>query len=200
VASDDRQPTDEDGSDVSQLLHQWATGDRAAFDALIPLVYKELRRLAGGYLRHERPDHTLQATALVHEAFFRLAGQGRVAWQNRAHFFAIAAQAMRRILVDHARHRIAARRSEPELRLPIELAADWTVADDKELLDLHLAIERLAALSERQARIVELRFFAGLTVAETADFLDLSVPTVVRDWRFARAWLRRELGMTGAPK
>jgi RNA polymerase sigma factor (TIGR02999 family) len=164
------------------------------------MVYDELRRLAGGYLRHERPDHTLQATALVHEAFFRLAGQERVAWQNRVHFFAIAAQAMRRILVDHARSLAAARRARPESRLPVELAADLTVEDGEGLLDLHLAMERLAELSERQARIVELRFFAGLTVAETAEVLELSVPTVVRDWRFARAWLRRELGIAGAPE
>lgn len=154
--------------------------------------------MAGGYLRHERRDHTLQPTALVHEAFFRLAGQERVAWQNRVHFFAIAAQAMRRILVDHARHVAVARKNEPESGLPVELAGVLTVGDAEELLDLHLAIERLEELSQRQARIVELRFFAGLTVAETAEALDLSVPTVVRDWRFARAWLRRELGLAGA--
>jgi RNA polymerase sigma factor (TIGR02999 family) len=186
--------------EVSQLLHQWAAGDRAALDLLTPLVYDELRRLAGGYLRSERSDHTLQATDLVHEAFFRLAGQERVAWQNRVHFFAIAAQAMRRILVDHARHVAVARRVEPESRLPVELAPDLTVSDAEELLDVHLALERLAELSERQARIVELRFFGGLTVAETAEALGLSVPTVVRDWRFARAWLRRELGRVGALK
>jgi RNA polymerase sigma factor (TIGR02999 family) len=184
--------------EVSQLLHQWAAGDRSALDALIPLVYDELRRLAGGYLRHERSDHTLQATALVHEAFFRLAGQERVAWQNRRHFFAIAAQAMRRILVDHARRMAGTRRIGADSRLPIGLAEDLTVDEGEGLLDLHLAIERLAELSQRQARIVELRFFAGLTVAETAEVLELSVPTVVREWRFARAWLRRELGMSGA--
>lgn len=184
--------------EVSQLLHQWATGDRTALDSLMPLVYDELRRLAGGYLRHERSNHTLQATDLVHEAFFRLAGLDQVAWQNRVHFFAIAARAMRRILVDHARSLAAARRIGRESLLPVELAADLAVSDAEDLLDLHLAIERLAEMSERQARIVELRFFAGLTVAETAEVLDLSVPTVIRDWRFARAWLRRELGMTGA--
>lgn len=167
---------------------------------MIPLVYSELRRLAGGYLRNERSDPNLQATSLVHEAFFRLAGQDRVAWQNRVHFFAIAAQAMRRILVDHARHLAVTRKVEPESGLPVELAADLTVDDAEGLLDVHRAIERLAELSERQARIVELRFFAGLTVAETAEALELSVPTVVRDWRFARAWLRRELGMVGVPR
>lgn len=185
---------------MSQLLNQWAAGDRGALDSLIPLVYDELRRLAGGYLRNERSDHTLQATSLVHEAFFRLAGQERVAWQNRVHFFAIAAQAMRRILVDHARHVAVARKVEPESWLPVELAADLTAGGAEALLDVHRAIERLAELSERQARIVELRFFAGLTVAETAEALELSVPTVVRDWRFARAWLRRELGMSGVRK
>jgi len=184
--------------EVSQLLHQWATGDRAALDSLMPLVYDELRRLAGGYLRHERSNHTLQATDLVHEAFFRLVGLERVAWQNRVHFFAIAARAMRRILVDHARRLAAARRIGRESLLTVELAADLTVGDAEGLLDVHQALERLAEMSERQARIVELRFFAGLTVAETAEALDLSVPTVVRDWRFARAWLRRELGMRGA--
>jgi RNA polymerase sigma factor (TIGR02999 family) len=183
--------------EVSQLLHEWAGGDRAALDALIPLVYDELRRLAGGYLRHERPDHTLQATDLVHEAFFRLAGQERVAWQNRSHFFAIAAQAMRRILVDHARRLAACRRIGGEGRLPVELVAEASVDDCRDLLDVHRALERLAELSERQARIVELRFFAGLTVAETAEVLQVSVPTVVRDWRFARAWIRRELGRGG---
>lgn len=184
-----------DTGEVSQLLHQWAAGDRAALDALVPLVYDELRRLAGGYLRHERSDHTLQATALVHEAYFRLAGQDRVAWQNRSHFFAIAAQAMRRILVDHARRRAAGRRIDPQALLPVELASDLTVDDAGELLAVHEALERLAALSERQARVVELRFFGGLTIAETAEALTLSVPTVVREWRFARAWLRRELGL-----
>jgi len=183
---------------VSQLLRRWAGGDGAAIDSLMPLVYDELRRLAGGYLRHERSDHTLQATALVHEAYFRLAGQERVAWQNRAHFFAIAAQAMRRILVDHARRVAAGRRIGPEARQPIDLAAHMTVDQGEGILDVHAAIERLAELSERQARIVELRFFGGLTVAETAEALSLSVPTVVREWRFTRTWLRRELGQAGS--
>jgi RNA polymerase sigma factor (TIGR02999 family) len=184
----------DDRSEVSQLLRQWSDGDRAAFDALLPLVYDELRRLAGSFFRHERPGHTLQTTALVHEAYFRLAGQDRVAWQNRPHFFAIAAQAMRRVLVDHARRLAAARRIGPEARTPIGLAAELAVADCAELLDLDDALLRLTELSPRQARIVELRFFAGMTVAEAAEALELSVPTVVRDWRFARAWLRRELG------
>jgi RNA polymerase sigma factor (TIGR02999 family) len=195
--SPEHQDEARDASEVSQLLHEWAGGDRAALDALIPLVYDELRRLAGSYMSHERSGHTLQATDLVHEAFFRLAGQDRVAWQNRSHFFAIAAQAMRRILVDHARRVAAARRIGPESRLPVELAADVSVEDCEGLLDVHRAIERLNELSERQARIVELRFFAGLTVAEAAEVLEVSVPTVVRDWRFARAWIRRELDMAG---
>jgi len=182
--------------EVSQLLHRWAGGDRSALESLIPLVYEELRRLAGGYMRHEREGHTLEATALVHEAFVRLAGQNRVNWQDRAHFFAIAAGAMRRVLVDYARRRAAHKRVAPGGQVPVELAADLTVDAHGELLDVHEAIERLAQLSGRQARIVELRFFGGLTVAETAEVLQVSVPTAVREWRFARAWLRRELGRT----
>lgn len=183
-----------DAGEVSQLLHQFSSGNQQALESLVPLVYEELRRLAGGFMRHERSDHTLQATALVHEAFFRIAGQDRVVWQNRAHFFAIAARSMRRILVDHARRNSAQRRIAPEDRTPVELAADLTVDSGEGFLDLHHALERLSALSERQGRIVELRFFGGLTVEETAEVLKISVPTVVREWRFSRAWLRRELG------
>ena len=184
---------------VTTLLKRWSEGDRCAIDELMPLVYGELRRLAGGYMRGERAGHTLQATELVHEAYFRLAAQERVRWHNRAHFYAIAAQAMRRILVDHARRCAARRRIAPEDRRPLTDAADVTLDCGEEILDLHDAIERLATLSERQARIVELRFFGGLTVAETAEALSLSVPTVVREWRFARAWLRRELGGGAVP-
>ena len=180
---------------VTELLLAWSNGDREALDRLIPLVYSELRRRAGAQLARERSSHTLQPTALVHEAFLKLVDQRNARWNSRAQFFAVAAQLMRRILVDHARGLAAARRGGPQSRLPIELAADVTVDEGEGLLDLHLALERLAELSERQARIVELRFFGGLSVAESAEVLDLSVPTVVRDWRFARAWLRRELGM-----
>jgi RNA polymerase sigma factor (TIGR02999 family) len=194
VPSEPRRPAGDIG-EVSLLLHRWAAGDQAAFETLMPLVYGELRRLAGAYMRRERSDHTLQATALVHEAYFRLAGQERVAWQDRAHFYAIAAQAMRRILVDHAR-RLAARQGAGN-RLPVELAAGLTVDEGEGLLEVHAALERLATLSERQARTVELRLFGGLTVAETAEALGVSVPTAVREWRFARAWLRRELATTG---
>ncbi len=183
-----------DSSEVSQLLYQCSGGDKQALELLVPLVYEELRRLAGGFMRHERNDHTLQATALVHEAFFRLASQDRVVWQNRAHFFAIAAQSMRRILVDHARRNAAQRRIAPQDRAPVELAEDLTVDSGEGFLDVHHALERLSALSERQGRIVELRFFGGLTVEETAEVLKVSVATVVREWRFSRAWLRRELG------
>jgi len=184
-------------SQVTLLLQRWSDGDRRAAEELMPLVYGELRRLAGGYMRRERAGHTLQATELVHEAYFRLAGQQRAVWKGRAHFFAIAAQAMRRILVDHARRSGGRRRVESGDRRPIEDAGGVTLDCGEEILDLHRALERLAELSPRQARIVELRFFGGMTVSETAEALSLSVPTVVRDWRFARAWLRRELGHVG---
>ena len=180
------------------MLQRWSGGDREALDRLMPMVYGQLRRLAGGYLSRERTGHTMQATELVHEAYFRLAGQQRVSWRNRAHFFAIAAQAMRRILVSHARRQGAERRPGPHDRREFSEAAGLTIDAGQEILDLHEALERLAELSERQAKIVELRSFAGLSVAEVAQVLDVSVPTVVRDWRFARAWLRRALGMIPA--
>jgi RNA polymerase sigma factor (TIGR02999 family) len=165
-------------------------------EALTPLVYEQLRKLAAGHLRRERTDHTLQATALVHEAFFRLTTQDRVQWRDRAHFFAVAAQAMRRILVDYARRRIVGRRVLDQ-RLPVALAEGFTIDQASELIEVHQALERLSALSSRQARVVELRIFGGASVAETAAALEVSVPTVVRDWRFAHAWLRRELGGSG---
>lgn len=191
-----REPDPGDG-EVTRLLRRWAEGDGSALESLMPMVYGRLRRLAGSYLRSERADHTLQATALVHEAYLRLAAQSRVCWQDRAHFYAVAAQAMRRILVDHARRQTAQRRGGKDRPLPVELAAGLTVSAGQELLDVHEALERLAELSQRQARIVEMRFFGGLTVGESADVLQVSVPTVVREWRFARAWLRRQLQVAG---
>src|SRR5262245_31645082 len=174
---------------VSQLLHAWAGGDLRAGDELVPLVYHELRRRASGYLRHERPDHTLQATALVHEAFLRLAGQDRVAWQNRGHFYAVAAQMMRRILVDHARERHAAKRPAAGMRVDLDDRIAAPEARGTDIVMLDAALTELAGLSAQQARIVELRYFGGLSEQEVADLLSLSRATITREWRRARSWL-----------
>ena len=174
---------------VSQLLQAWAGGDVRARDELVPLVYHELRKRASGYLRHERPDHTLQATALVHEAFMRLAGQDRVAWQNRGHFYGVAAQMMRRILVDHARARQAAKRPDPAMRAAVDDQIPAPDAPHLDLVMLDAALTELATLDERQARIIELRYFGGLSEQQVADTLAVSRATVTREWRRARAWL-----------
>jgi RNA polymerase sigma factor (TIGR02999 family) len=178
--------------EVTALLKDWSGGDRGALERLIPLVYGELRKLAASYLRAERPDHTLQPTALVHEAYLRLVDQKSVVWQNRAHFFGIAAQMMRRILVDHARRRQAAKRDAAGYRIPLPGEVEAT-GRDPELLALDGALSGLADLDPRQARIVELRFFGGLTVEETAEVAGISPATVKREWQTARAWLRREI-------
>jgi RNA polymerase sigma factor (TIGR02999 family) len=184
---------------VSGLLRAWAQGDVRARDDLMPLVYGELRRRAARYLRHERPDHTLQPTALVHEAFVRLVGQDHVTWQNRAHFFGIAAQMMRRILVDHARAHQAAKRPEAALRVAWDERVGVTQPRDCELLLLDQALEELSMRDPRQGRIVELRYFAGLSEEEAAEVLSISRTTVTREWRMAKAWLHRRLtsGATG---
>jgi RNA polymerase sigma factor (TIGR02999 family) len=182
--------------DVSQLLHAWARGNLRARDELVPLVYHELRKRAAGYLRHERPDHTLQATALVHEAFLRLAGQDRVAWQNRGHFYAIAAQMMRRILVDHARERRAAKR--PDAAMRTDLDDQIPAADQPEqVLLLDEALNELSTMDPRQGQIVELRYFGGLSEQEVADTLSVSRATVTREWKRARAWLYHRMTPTG---
>jgi len=186
--------------EVTALLRDWSGGDRDALERLMPLVYQELRRLAASYLRVERPDHTLQPTALVHEAYLRLVDQRGVSWQNRAHFFGIAAQMMRRILVDHARRRQAAKRDATALRVQA-MSAEGEEASvrDPELLALDQALCGLESLDARQARIVELRFFGGLTVEETAEVAGVSSATVKREWRTARAWLAREIRPAGSP-
>ncbi len=179
--------------DVTGLLKEWTHGDRDALDRLMPLVYEELRRVARHYLRSERPDHTLQSMGLVHEAFLRLIGQKSVHWQNRAHFFAIASQMMRRILVDHARKRHAIKRDAVVYRLSV---AEGVVAAEEQELDLLAlddAMTGLAALDPRQSRIVELRFFGGLTVDETAEVTGVSPATVKREWATAKLWLRHEI-------
>jgi RNA polymerase sigma factor (TIGR02999 family) len=180
-------------TDVTQLLQQWTIGRQDALDQLLPVIYGELRRLAASYLRRERADHTLQATALVHEAFVKLVDQRDVRWQSRAHFFGIAAQLMRRILVDHARAHGALKRGAGEHPIPVDEAVVATPAFDVDLLALDQALTRLAAFDPQQCRVVELRFFGGLSVEETAAVLSVSADTVMRDWKLARAWLRREL-------
>ncbi|HKD08342.1 MAG TPA: sigma-70 family RNA polymerase sigma factor [Bryobacteraceae bacterium] len=179
--------------DVTSLLIDWSKGDRSALEELMPLVYGELRRLAGAHLRRERPSNTLQGTVLVHEAFLRLVNQRGVNWRNRAHFFGIAAQMIRRILVDHARANHAAKRGAGGVRLEIEDGMAVSSQKELDLVGLDDALNRLAAMDERQSRIVELRFFAGLSVEETAEVMGISTPTVKREWSSARAWLFREL-------
>ena len=184
---------------VTRLLVEWQNGSQKALERLIPLVYEELRAIAGRHLSRESPSHTLQSTALVHEAYFKLIGQRRVEWQNRAHFFGIAAQMMRRILVDHARHQHRDKRGGPAPRLSLDEA--MAVAEpeiDVDLLALDAALTSLALIDPRGARIVELRFFSGLTIDETMEVLDISAGTVKRDWSAARAWLYREMRKTNA--
>jgi RNA polymerase sigma factor (TIGR02999 family) len=179
--------------DVTGLLVRWRSGDREALDALTPLVYDELRRLAKSYLRRERPDHTLDGTALVHEAYMRLVDQRNVEWRNRNHFFALAAELIRRILVDHARARIAAKRGGANVKLSLDEALAPADEKDLNILALDDALVALAKADPQQSRIVELRYFAGLTIEETADVMEISPATVKRDWTTAKAFLKREM-------
>jgi RNA polymerase sigma factor (TIGR02999 family) len=178
---------------VTKLLVQWSGGDPEALDALIPLVYQELRRVARYYLKQEKQSHTLSSTALVHEAYLRLVNQKDVTWQNRAHFFGVAAQMMRRILVDHARHHGYAKRGGGVLTLALEEALATPQRRELNLVALDDALDSLAKLDDRQRRMVELRFFGGLSIEETSEVLGVSVPTVKREWASARAWLFREI-------
>jgi RNA polymerase sigma factor (TIGR02999 family) len=178
--------------DVTRLLKAWSDGDQAALTELMPTVYAEIRKLARSYLRRERSDHTLQATALVHEAYMRLVDQRAVKWQNRAHFFGIAAQIMRRILVDHARMQKAEKRGAGEIPIVLDGAMD-VAGPQLDFVALDDALKALAELDPRQARIVELRFFGGLSIEETAEITQLSPATIKREWAAARTWLRREL-------
>jgi RNA polymerase sigma factor (TIGR02999 family) len=179
-------------TDLTELLRASQAGEPGAVDRLMPLVYDELKVLAASYLRAEHPEHTLQTTGLVHEAYLKLVDQRQTSWQNRSHFFGIAAQAMRRILVDHARRRLAGKR---DAGTPVTLGDDVAQAagGSDDVLGVDEALERLAALDARQARIVELRYFAGLSVPETADVMGISPATVKREWQSAKAWLQREL-------
>jgi RNA polymerase sigma-70 factor (ECF subfamily) len=179
---------------VTQLLVDWSKGDQAALDRLMPLAYSELRRLAGNYLRRERQGHTLQPTALVNEAYLKLIDQKNAKWQSRAQFYGVAAQLMRRILVDHARqHRAAKRGGSDQQRLSITSAGQLAQKPELDLLALNEALEELATIDPQQSRIVELKFFGGLSIEETAEVMGIGHATVERDWKMARAWLRRKL-------
>ena len=178
---------------VTGLLARWGRGDDAALAELTPLVYEELRRLAHRQMGAERPDHTLQTTALVNEAYLRLADQTNLRWQNRAHFFAVAARAMRRILVSYARSQRAEKRGGGAVKMELDEAALVSPEESKEIIDLHEALERLATLDSRKAQVVELKYFGGLNYDEMAEVLKISPVTVRRDWKFARAWLYKEL-------
>ena len=183
-------------ADVTQLLLAWGAGDRAAGERLLPAVYDELHRQAARAMRREGGEHTLQATALVHEAYLRLVDQRRIEWRNRAQFFGVAAEAMRRVLVDHARARLAAKRGGGAHRVTLgdaDAAVDGAPDGGLDILALHEALERLAALDPDQARVVELRYFGGLSIEETATAMGISPATVKREWAIARGCRRREL-------
>jgi RNA polymerase sigma factor (TIGR02999 family) len=184
------------GQDITRFLQLWNQGDESALEKLTPLVYRELYRLAAGYMRREQPEHTLQATALVNEAYLRLIDWKNVQWRNRGHFFGVAAQLMRRVLVDYARSRLYIKRGGGAR--PVSLDEAPPVAHDRlrRLVDVDEALNRLAAIDPRRARVVELRYFGGMTVEETAETLHISPITVTRNWNFAKAWLLRELDAT----
>ena len=186
-------------ANVTALLGDWRRGDRTALSQLLPLVYAELRRVAARQLRSERADHTLQPTALVHEAYIRLVGQRHADWQDRAHFFGVAAQVMRRILVDHARRHDAVKRGDGVRAVSIDEAGDIAASSDIPVLALDHALDRLQQVDADLARIVELRAFGGLTIEAAAHVLKVSPSTVERDWRVAKAWLQRELVSEGRP-
>lgn len=178
---------------VTQLLVAWAGGDESALDRLIPLVDSELRRLAHHYIRGERTGHTLQTTALVNEAYLRLIGSSRVQWQSGRHFFAVSAKLMRRILVDYARSRRSQKRGGSLERVSFDVALPIDHEREPDIVALDEALSALAAIDDRKSRVVELRFFGGLSVEETAEVLEVSPETVMRDWRLAKSWLLREL-------
>lgn len=179
--------------DITTLLVRWGRGDQEALDALTPLVYQELRRLANGYLRRERQDHTLEGTVLVHEAYLRLIDQNQVEWRSRNHFYALAAELIRRILVDHARARVAAKRGGSNIKLSLDESLAPAQEKEQDLVSLDDALNALADADSQQSRIVELRYFGGLTIEETADVLGISPTTVKRDWVMAKAFLKREM-------
>ena len=192
ITDNESQTTSEIG-EITRWLKIWGEGDERAFEALLPLVYENLRGRAGAYLRGQRPDHTLQPTALVHEAYLQLLGQGQLGWQDRNHFFAIAAVTMRRILVDHARRRNSKKRGGDLVRVSLEDMDLPTNCDSATVLAVDNALSQLEEADQRKARIVELRYFVGFSNEETAEILGCSRATVIRQWRLAKAWLFREL-------
>src|SRR5690348_4522506 len=179
--------------EVTILLRAWGGGDKQALDRLAPLVYRELRRIASRMMAAERPNHTLQATALVNEAYVRLVDTQQVSWQDRAHFFALCARAMREILIDHARSRASAKRGGGQVAIQLDEALAVTPSPEAKLLELDDALKRLAEIDPRKSQVVELRYFGGLNLEETAEALKVSTKTVQRDWDLARGWLYREL-------
>jgi RNA polymerase sigma factor (TIGR02999 family) len=181
-------------SETTKLLRAWANGDQGALEMLTPRVYDELLRIAGHFMRDEQPGRTIQTTALVHEAYLKLIDVHNVDWQHRAHFFAVAAQIMRRILLDRARRRVAAKRGGAAVPLHLDEAADVGMERASEIIQLDDALNTLAKIDRRKAQVIEFRFFAGLSVEETAEVLKVSPDTVMRDWRLARAWLLSQLG------
>jgi RNA polymerase sigma factor (TIGR02999 family) len=180
--------------DITRLLAGWRAGDRSALDRLLPLVSAELDRLARRHLGRERPHHQMQPSSLVQEAFLRLLPGADVAWQDRVHFFAVASQVMRHVLVDHARERLRQKRGGGAALIPIDAAVVLSSQQVEQVVAVDLALQRLSNADERKSRVFEMRFFGGLTVEEVAEALGVSPNTVIRDWNFARAWLRRELG------
>ncbi len=191
-----------DSENVTQLLQDWSAGNERALEELLPLIYNELRQLAHNFLYRERPGHTLQTTALVHEAYLKLIDQKDARWQNRSHFFAIAAQAMRRILIDSARRHAAMKRGGPQEKLSLDEVPDISLEPNTRLLALDEALNALAEIDPEQSRIVELRYFGGLTIEETAEVLKSSPATIKREWAMARAWLHQWLtdrSVDGAP-
>lgn len=185
----------EESSEITRLLKDFGGGNQQALEKLMPLVYGELRRLADGYLRRERRDHTLQPTALVHEAYLKLIDQD-ITWHNRAHFFGIAARTMRQILVDYARGHNAEKRGAGSVKISLDEAIDFSEKRAAELVALDDALTALAAFDAEKAKLVELRYFAGLSIEETAEVLNVSIPTIVRHWRTAKAWLAHEINKT----
>lgn len=183
--------------EVTQMLEKWREGDPEVLERLMPLVYGQLHRIAKGYMRHERDDHTLQPTALVNEVYMRLLNQRKITWHDRGHFFTFAARMMRNILKDHARAHLAERRGGPgAIRLPLTDEVAWVGTSSAEILDLNRALDKLEQLDQRKAQLVELRFFLALTMEETAEVLSISLATAERDLKFSRSWLFHELGMT----
>ena len=180
-------------NEITERLIAWGAGDRAALDQLLPVVYQELRRMAGNYLRQENPGHTLQPTALVHEAWLRLIDQARVDWRNRAQFFGVAAQMMRRILVDHAKAKHREKRGGDAVKLSIDDVINLSRERAADLLALDDALDELTRVDERKSRVVELRYFGGFTVEEIAQILEVSPETVMRDWKLAKAWLYQQI-------